>query len=157
MSFLCIAIGYLGVLVADGFNTTARWTRGLSRDSADGYGTANPVVWRAAGLIGAPALIGTIMLAVVLPTFTLPGGALGSGVGGNGPLQLADPTLDLRRNLNQPRNAEVLRYESESPNGEYLRMASLPRFSSAGFGNVQMRLTDGNTPRSDPRGERRRA
>ncbi len=144
-SFACIAAGYLGVLVADGFNTTARWTRGLSRDSADGYGTANPVVWRAAGLIGAPALVATVVLAVALPTFTLPGGTLGNGVGGGGPLQLADPTLDLRRNLNPPRNAEILRYETDSPNGEYLRMASLPRFSAAGWGNVQMRLTDGES------------
>jgi transglutaminase-like putative cysteine protease len=145
VSFACIAIGYLGILVADGFNMTARWTRGLSRDSADGYGTANPVVWRAAGLIGAPALVATVVLAVLLPTFTLPGGNLGAGVGGGGPLQLADPTLDLRRNLNQPRNAEVLRYESDSPSGQYLRMASLPRFSAAGWGNVPMRLTDGNS------------
>ncbi len=145
LSFACIAIGYLGILVADGFNLTARWTRGLSRDSADGYGTANPVVWRAAGLIGGPALVGTIVLALLLPTFTLPGGSLGAGVGGGGPLQLADPTLDLRRNLNQQRNAEVLRYQTDAPNGEYLRMASLPRFSSAGWGNVQMRLTDGTS------------
>ncbi|GAA3628553.1 transglutaminase family protein [Microlunatus ginsengisoli] len=145
LSFTAIALGYLGVLVADGFNRAARWTRGLSRDSAGGYGTANPVVWRAAALIGVPAIIAAIVLAVLLPTFTLPGGRFGTGVGGGGPLQLADPTLDLRRNLNQPRNAEVLRYESENPSGEYLRMASLPRFSSAGFGNVQMRLTDGNT------------
>jgi transglutaminase-like putative cysteine protease len=145
LSFACVGVGYLGVLVADGFNLTARWTRGLSRDSAEGYGTANPVVWRAAGLIGAPALIGTVILAVVLPTFTLPGGSLGTGVGGGGPLQLADPTLDLRRNLHQPQNQEVIRYETESPSGEYLRMASLPRFSAAGWGNVQMRLTDGTT------------
>jgi transglutaminase-like putative cysteine protease len=145
MSFACIGIGYLGVLVADGFNLTAHWTRGLSRDSAEGYGTANPVVWRAAGLIGAPALIGTVILAIALPTFTLSGGTLGNGLGGGGPLQLADPTLDLRRNLHQPQNQEVIRYDSDSPSGEYLRMASLPRFSAAGWGNIQMRLTDGTT------------
>ena len=145
LSFACIGLGYLGVLVADGFNTAARWTRGLSRDSARGYGTANPVVWRAAALIGAPALIGTVLLSILLPTFTLPGGTLGNAVGGSGPLQLADPTLDLRRNLNQPRNAEVVRYTSENPSGEYLRMASLPRFSSAGFGNIQMQLVDDTT------------
>ncbi|HET9647167.1 MAG TPA: DUF3488 and transglutaminase-like domain-containing protein [Microlunatus sp.] len=145
LSFACIAVGYLGVLVADGFNTTARWTRGLSRDSAEGYGTANPVVWRAAGLIGTPAVLGSVLLAMVLPLLVIPGGSFGSGVGGGGPLQLADPTLDLRRNLHQPRDAEVIRYQTSEANGEYLRMASLPRFSAAGWGNVQMRLTDGTT------------
>ena len=49
ISFGCLALGYLGILVADGLNTDRRWTRGLSRDSADGFGTATPVVWRAAG------------------------------------------------------------------------------------------------------------
>ena len=43
----------------------ARWTRGLSRDSADGFGTASPVVWRAAGYLAAPALVGAIVLGAV--------------------------------------------------------------------------------------------
>ena len=34
VSFLLIALGYLGILVAQGLNATARWTRGLSRDPA---------------------------------------------------------------------------------------------------------------------------
>ena len=55
--FACLSLGYLGILVADGLNRTGRWTRGLSRDSADGFGTATPMVWRAAGLIGVPALV----------------------------------------------------------------------------------------------------
>lgn len=143
LPFLCLAVGYLGILVADGLNRTGRWTRGLSRDSADGFGTALPVVWRAAGLIGAPALIGTLVLGAALPTLSLPGMGIGSGSGRGGPLQLTDPTLDLRRNLNQPTNAVVLRYTSDKPGGLYLRMASLPRLNASGWGNVQMRLESG--------------
>ena len=41
-SFGLIAVGYLAILVADGLNTAARWTRGLSRDSAEGFGEAEP-------------------------------------------------------------------------------------------------------------------
>src|SRR3712207_3589342 len=52
-SFLLIGVGYLGILVADGLNSSHRWTRGLSRDSAETVGAA-PVVWRAAALIGVP-------------------------------------------------------------------------------------------------------
>ena len=50
--FGLIALGYLAILVADGLNTAARWTRGLSRDSADRFAEAGPVVWRAADLSG---------------------------------------------------------------------------------------------------------
>ena len=141
--FLCLALGYLGILVADGLNRTSRWTRGLSRDSADGFGTATPVVWRAAGLIGVPALVATAVLGVALPTLALPGLGIGGGSGRGGPLQLTDPTLDLRRNLNQPEDQVVIRYTTDKPGGLYLRMASLPQFDASGWRNVQMSLEGG--------------
>ncbi len=143
--FLCLAVGYLGILIADGLNRTGRWTRGLSRDSADGFGTAMPVVWRAAGLIGAPALIATLVLGVALPTLALPGLGIGAGGSGGGPLQLTDPTIDLRRNLNQPDDAVVIRYTTDRPGGLYLRMASLPEIDASGWSNVEMRLDSGTT------------
>ncbi len=143
LSFACIALGYLAILVAEGLNSTTRWTRGLSADSAEGYGTATPVVWRAATYIGVPALVLTAILGMALPTLSLPGVGFGSGPGGNGPLQLSDPTLDLRRNLNQPVDREVIQYTTDSPGGVYLRMASLPQLSSNGFGNMQMNLDRG--------------
>lgn len=142
-AFLCLALGYLGILIADGLNRTGRWTRGLSRDSAEGYGSATTVVWRAAGLIGVPALIATAVLGMALPTLTVPGLSLGNGPGGGGPLQLGDPTLDLRRNLQQGENSVVLHYTSNRPGGLYLRMASLPSFDAGGWSNVQMRLESG--------------
>jgi hypothetical protein len=142
-SFLLVAIGYLGVLVADGLNTTGRWTRGLSSDSAETVG-ATPVVWRAASLIGIPALIGTLVLAALVPTLSLSGLGIGNGPGGDGPLQLTDPSLDLRRNLNQPQDKEVIDYRTNAPGGLYLRLASLPQFNSSGWSNVQIRLNAGN-------------
>ena len=141
--FACLSLGYLGILVADGLNRTGRWTRGLSRDSADGFGTATPMVWRAAGLIGVPALVLTAVLGIALPTLALPGLGIGNGAGGGGPLQLTDPTLDLRRNLNQGADTVVLRYSTDKPGGLYLRMASLPQFDASGWRNVQMRLESG--------------
>ena len=142
-NFCFIAIGYLGILVAEGLNTTARWTRGLSRDSADGFGTASPVVWRATGYLAVPALVGAIVLGAALPTLSLPGFGFGSGPG-SGPLQLTDPTLDLRRNLNQPDDRVVLEYQSETAGGLYLRMATLPQLNASGWSNVLIRLSTGN-------------
>ncbi|HEY6681380.1 MAG TPA: DUF3488 and transglutaminase-like domain-containing protein [Propionibacteriaceae bacterium] len=145
LSFCCIAVGYLAILIAEGLNTTARWTRGLSRDSAEGFGTATPVVWRAAGYLAAPAIIATIVLGFALPTLYLPGIGFGSGPGGSGPLQLTDPTLDLRRNLNQPEDRPVIEYRTTAPGGVYLRLASLPQFNANGWSNVQIQLNKGQT------------
>ncbi|HET8916137.1 MAG TPA: DUF3488 domain-containing protein, partial [Propionibacteriaceae bacterium] len=145
ISFCCIALGYLAILIAEGLNSTARWTRGLSRDSAEGFGTAMPVVWRAAGYLGVSAIIATIVLGFALPTLSLPGMGFGNGPGGSGPLQLTDPTLDLRRNLNQPEDRDVIRYQTTAPGGVYLRLASLPQLSADGWSNVQIRLNSGQS------------
>jgi transglutaminase-like putative cysteine protease len=143
ISFCYIAVGYLGILIAEGLNGTARWTRGLSRDSAEGFGTAMPVVWRAAGYLAVPAIIATIVLGFALPTLSLPGFGFGNGPGGSGPLQLTDPTLDLRRNLNQPEDRDVIVYQTSPPGGVYLRLASLPQLAANGWSNVQIRLNNG--------------
>ena len=150
VSFLLIAVGYLGILIAQGLNSTARWTRGLSRDSGGGGShsvstSGNTVVWRSAGLIGGPALAATLVLGLALPTLALPGFGFGNGPGGGGRLQLTDPTLDLRRNLNQPSDTVVIQYRTNQPGGTYLRMASLPELSSAGWRNVPMQLANGTT------------
>ena len=141
--FMCIALGYLAILIAEGLNSTARWSRGLTRDSAEGFGTATPVVWRAAAYLGAPALIGVLVLGQALPTLALPGFGFGYGSGGNGPLQLTDPTLDIRRNLTQPNDRTVIEYQTDRPGGAYLRLASLPQFTSNGWSSVQIRLDSG--------------
>ncbi len=162
LSFACLALGYLAVLVADGLNRASAWNRGLSLDSSRGasYRTgptgtrtgssAGPAVWRAAGLLAAPAVVLALVFAVLLPTISLPGLGLGNGFGGNGPLQLTDPSLDLKRNLNQPTNRVVFRYTTDQPGGVYLRMAALPQFSDAGFGNTQIRLNTGSTLSEPP-------
>jgi transglutaminase-like putative cysteine protease len=161
ISFCYIAVGYLAILIAEGLNATARWTRGLTRDSAEGFGTSMPVVWRAAGYLAIPAILATIVLGFALPTLSLPGIGFGNGPGGNGPLQLTDPTLDLRRNLNQPEDREVIQYQTTGAGGVYLRLASLPQLSENGWSNVQIRLNNGQTLPAIPGmsgepGERRR-
>ena len=155
LSFCYIAVGYLAILIAEGLNSTARWTRGLSRDSAEGFGAATPVVWRAAGYLAVPAIIATIVLGFVLPTLSLPGIGFGNGPGGNGPLQLTDPTLDLRRNLNQPEDRAVIEYQTTASGGVYLRLASLPQFNANGWSNVPIQLNSGTNTASHPRRKRR--
>ena len=150
VNFLLIAVGYLGILVAEGLNTTARWTRGLSRDSADGFGKATPVVWRAAAYLAVPALVAAIVLGVALPTLSLPGFGFGSGAGG-GPLQLTDPTLDLRRNLNQARRPVVIEYQTEAPGrGVPADGLAAPSSTPAGWSNVRDRPELGQPAGADP-------
>ena len=140
---LLIAVGYLGILVAGGLNANARWTRGLTSDTASSYGNTDPVVWRAAGYIGVPAVVLTLIFGLIVPTISLSGLGIGTGTGGNGPIQLSDPTLDLKRNLTQPRDRPVLSYKTTNNQGQYLRLASLPAFSRAGWQNAETPIQSG--------------
>ena len=144
--FLCIAVGYLGILIAEGLNTSGRWTRGLSRDTGAGSmaGEAGVVVWRAATYVAAPALALALIVSSTVPTLALGTWGFGDAPGAGGPLRLTDPTLDLKRNLTLPQNKVVLTYTTNKPTGTYLRMASLPSFSQAGWQNAQTSIEQGS-------------
>lgn len=143
--FLCIAVGYLGILVAEGLNSSFRWTRGLSRDTGAGSmaGEAGVVVWRAAAYVAVPALALALIVSTAVPTLALGSWGFGDAPGVGGPLRLTDPTLDLKRNLTLPQNKVVITYTTNKSTGTYLRMASLPAFSQAGWQNAQTSIERG--------------
>jgi transglutaminase-like putative cysteine protease len=143
-AFIWIALGYVGILITDGLNRSAGWTRGLSRDTAGGI-VPGGVVWRAGTYVAVPAIVLALIAASALPTLSLGGWGFGEGNSGSGgPLRLSDPTLDLKRNLTLPANRVVLTYRTNRPGGVYLRMASLPAFSNAGWQNSQLSIEQGN-------------
>lgn len=139
--FVAIAVGYLAILLAEGINTSERWPRGVRRSEHD-RGSA-PLAVRMAAVVGVPAIVLTLGLGYVVPTLTSQGWGLTRPRGDDGPLQMSDPTLDLRRNLNQPQNRTVIRYSTDQPDGVYLRMASLPVFNATGWQNTGLQLTTG--------------
>ena len=73
------------------------------------------------------------------------------------PLQMSDPSLDLKRNLVQGSDDVVIRYTTDSPGGTYLKLASLPALSAGGFALSDVRVATGRMPAppGSPPGERR--
>lgn len=73
------------------------------------------------------------------------------------PLQMNDPSLDLKRNLVEGTDDVILTYRSESRSGEYLKLATLPSFTADGFGLSDVRVGTGRfpAPPGAPPGERR--
>ncbi|GAB3623395.1 DUF3488 and transglutaminase-like domain-containing protein [Mariniluteicoccus endophyticus] len=140
--FVLLVVGYMGILLAEGINTSERWPRGVRRSSADR--ASAPLAWRLAALVAIPATILALTLGSFVPIRTSQGWGLSKPRGNEGPLTLQDPTQDLRRNLNQPENRTVMTYRTDQPEGTYLRMASLPVFSAAGWQNASMQLTGGS-------------
>lgn len=81
-------------------------------------------------LIVGPAVVASLVVGALLPR----GQAMDwmKQGGQAGPLQLADPTVDLSENLRRPANSHVLNYRTEKGSGVYLRLTSLPVLDEQG-------------------------
>lgn len=62
------------------------------------------------------------------------------------PLQMSDPSLDLKRNLIQATDDVLLTYRTDQPSGTYLKLATLQRFTAEGFGLQDVRVASGRLP-----------
>ncbi len=141
VSFLVVVVGYLAILFADGLNSDRSWTRNLSHDSASQV-RGSRGIWRLASVVAIPALIGAVILGLLLPTMS-PTYLSSLRPNGSGPIEMVDPQLDLRKNLEQGTNRQVLEYTTNKATGVYLRLATLPVLSADGWGQAQVTLKQG--------------
>jgi transglutaminase-like putative cysteine protease len=139
-SFLVVVIGYLAILFADGLNSDRRWTRNLSHDSAMSRGSRG--IWRLSVVVATPALVGAIILGITLPTLS-PTFFSSLRPNGTGPIEMVDPQLDLRKNLEQGASQQVLSYTTNKVGGTYLRLATLPVLNADGWAQSQVTLKQG--------------
>ncbi len=141
VSFLVVVVGYLAILFADGLNSDRSWTRNLSHDSASQV-RGSRGIWRLASVVAIPALVGSVVLGLLLPTMS-PTFLSSLRPNGSGPIEMVDPQLDLRKNLEQGANRQVLSYTTNKATGAYLRLATLPVLSTEGWGQSQVTLKQG--------------
>ncbi len=129
-AFVATAAGYLGLLVVDSRERAASWGRPLGSPAS---AAASPGT-RATSLavVGVPLAAGALLLAVV-GAGALPQGGWslvdGQGPGGDGDggqtIRTENPIVDLKRDLVQPENVEVLTLTTDDPTPEYLRLVTL--------------------------------
>ena len=132
--------GYLLILMSEGINATAWWPRGVRRRDTDRGGSGLAI--RSALLIGVPALALAMVGGMLLPVLINDEWTRGKPKGADGPITISDPALDLRRNLNQPEDRDVITYTSTNPDGEYLRLTALPVFDATGWHTSGVQLYD---------------
>ena len=141
--FLLGALGYVGLLIAEGQERLVRWGRplvaGLSAERAGRAMSASKVDTTPFGQVGRRIGAVVIGLAIVVPALlpitdgllTNGAGGLfgGTGSGGGGSQIRIDPLVSLRRNFNSPQDVLVARLiTNANPADLYLRMATLDVF-----------------------------
>ncbi len=140
-SFALMLLGYFGVLIAESINHSRAWSRHLLSDSASGTVGARPAFGIAAVIL-VPLLVLTFGLGQFLPNVT---DSLWRNTrpGGQQPIQLSNPRVDLHKNLTQPNNRMVLTYKTDAGHGLYLRQTSLSAFDETGWHMSAMQLRSG--------------
>lgn len=143
-TIVLVALGYLWILLADGINSAEMWPRNLDR-KVRLTSRITPLALRMGGIIAAAAAALTLLVGLLVPLPPAQHWNQGRLDQDSGPIQLADPMLDMRRNLSLPADSPVLTYTTEADEGQYLRMAALPVLDSNGWQNASFPLTEGNT------------
>ncbi|MFF5107751.1 transglutaminaseTgpA domain-containing protein [Streptosporangium sp. NPDC000509] len=137
-AFIIGALGYLGILVADGRERVGQWGRAVlvRRTSSFTATRPNPAdtgPLRLSGRrIGFTAIALAVLLPALLPTLEpdpLFNFGVGNGRGGGGnSISIPNPMVNLRGQLSLPENSTVLTYQASDSTPRYLRMYSLDVF-----------------------------
>ncbi|GII67056.1 transglutaminase [Sphaerisporangium krabiense] len=135
-AFILGALGYVGLLAADGRERLSTWGRAvLVRRTRAAAATAKPdstPISLSGKRIGIAAIALAVGVPALMPTLApnpLFGFGVGSGTGAGGnTIEIPDPIANLRGRLTQPGNATVLTYTNSDNTARYLRMYSLDIF-----------------------------
>ncbi|MFC4535303.1 transglutaminaseTgpA domain-containing protein [Sphaerisporangium dianthi] len=161
-AFIIGALGYVGLLTADGRERVSHWGRAVLVRRSRGVGAGARMQADTAPLsltgkrIGFAAIALAITLPALLPTLEpspLFGFGVGSGDGrGGNTITIPNPIASLRGQLTQPRNATVLTYGNTDNVPRYLRMYALDTFDGEQWtmsqpkGRPEDRVSEGPMP-----------
>ncbi|WP_433413409.1 transglutaminaseTgpA domain-containing protein [Microtetraspora malaysiensis] len=158
-AFVIAAIGYVGLLVADGRERLTQWGRAVLVRRARSVGTDKADSGRLAlsgKRIGATAIALAVVLPALLPALSPDplfgfGVGNGSGKGGNS-IGIPDAIAKLSGQLSQQRNLTVLTYTSADNRPRYLRIYALDVFDGKKWtvsplrGRPEDRVSEGPLP-----------
>ena len=124
--FVLGAVGWLGLLLTDGSDSTSRWGTFLS-SQVSVQGDAS--IGRVGRRIGAAALGVAVVVPALIPGLDgrlLDGGFGAGGSGGSRSTTTYNPILELGGQLRLPEPGRLLmRYETDDPSPDYLRLTTL--------------------------------
>lgn len=128
-AFVAAAAGYLGLLAVDGHLRARSWGRPLGSSGSASFDTDSPLtrLSSASVALGAGAVLIAVTGASALPQggLALFGGTGGGGDGSGQTIRTENPIVDLKRDLVQPENVEVIRFTTTSEQPDYLRLLTL--------------------------------
>jgi transglutaminase-like putative cysteine protease len=131
VKFAAAALCFLFLIAAQEADRLARWGHQLAPESGifDSQSTrvSGQAVWSSARKIGLTATGLAVVVPLFVPTFTatLFNGGNGTGDGDGDAVSISNPMVDLKRDLVQGQDVELVRETTSRPNPGYLRLTVL--------------------------------
>ncbi|WP_028650611.1 transglutaminaseTgpA domain-containing protein [Nocardioides halotolerans] len=152
--YTATAVGFLAMIFLAESEQIARWGPILAEDH--GHSEPKPLsvpTWPRTGAraIGGVATALSVVVPILIPTFSVHLFDFGPGSGGDDDISIENPMVDLKRDLVRGEDRDLLTITTDDPNPSYLRIAVLNRFSdnewSSGDREVPSSQTaDGSMP-----------
>ena len=152
--FTGTAIGFLSMIFLSESEQVARWGPILAEDH--GHSEPKPLSvpsWPRTGAraIGGVATALSVVVPILIPTFSVHLFNFGPGTGGDDEISIQNPMIDLKRDLVRGEDINLLTIHTDDPDPSYLRIAVLNRFNdnewSSGDREVPSSQTaDGSMP-----------
>ena len=146
--FTATAAGFLGMLFLQEDQRITRWGRPLGQDPAmadpAGFGVSTGAIRHSASTIGAAATALAVFLPLFIPTLDLSVFDVGPGAGGGSDITINNPMTDMKRDLTQRPDVPVMRFSTNDPAPEYLRISVLNRFSDNAWTSGDRDVPTGN-------------
>jgi transglutaminase-like putative cysteine protease len=131
ITFVGTAIGFLVMLHLDARDQLLRWGRPLGPVDGSQWADTNPVtdaVQAGAGRIGVAATALALVVPLFVPVLDLDVFGIGPG-DGDDDIEIHNPSVDLRRDLEDTEDIPLLRVTTDDPDPEYLRTGVLALFT----------------------------
>jgi transglutaminase-like putative cysteine protease len=131
--FTFTAVGFLTMIFLSESEQVARWGPILVEDH--GHSDPKPIsvpTWPRTGAraIGGVATALSIVVPLLLPTFSVHLFNFGPGTGGDDDINIQNPMVDLKRDLVRGADVPLITVHTADPDPSYLRIAVLNRFSA---------------------------
>lgn len=129
-AFALGALGYLALLVTDSRAQVGRWGRPVAGAAVHPAAADSAVLAGTGRRLAVTAVVAAVAVPALMPGIqprTLFQGAADTGAGSQ-TVTTPDPLVSLKRELTRPDDAEVLRYRTDDPRPDYLRLYALDQF-----------------------------
>lgn len=145
--FALTALGFLVLLFGQEAGDVGRWGRSLEEGPGGASGSLQSAGVRMSAVsIGLSATALAVVVPLAIPTLEVRLLDIGRGGPGGDGIEIENPMVDLRRDLNRGADVPLLRLTTDDPAPSYLRTSVLTRFTANEWSSGDRQIPTENLP-----------